>query len=261
MTDALPAQCWSARKWTGMTLLIFIVQMGLIFWLSEPPGASRKIPHRPEPGLRPAPTGEAEFIALQNPTLFALPQPESFSGLAWLNRPALPVEFFEWTAAPALTALTVEQLQRSFASLLREHEPLFPQSVTRAAPKLSMPVADALPGGVEKSSFRLTGELTRRTLLSHLTLPAFPHTDVLTNTVIRLALGASGIPVSIALVARSGSTEADELAMRQTRGLRFAPLPGATLGAALSTIEWGEVVFEWATLASATNSPTVTILP
>ncbi len=255
---------WSARRWLGMILMVFALQLGLVFWLSDRAPAVRRVP---APGLsfRPAPASEAEFIALRNPTLFALPQPESFSGLAWLKRPALPVRFFEWSAPPAWLPLTAAQLDAAFARLLLQHQPAPPPAATRVAPDLTFPVADPIPPGPVTSQFRLSGDLSHRPLLTKPSLQAFPHTDLLSNSVVRMALGADGRPVSLAVIAKSGSADADQQAMQQSRALRFAPRephPGSPAPNPLSSLDWGEITFEWATLPmNPTNLPTATALP
>jgi len=68
---------WSRRCWWGVVVLVFIVQLALIFWLGS------TAPIRPRPGapnltLRFAGTGAAELLALTDPTLFALPYRQNF---------------------------------------------------------------------------------------------------------------------------------------------------------------------------------------
>ena len=78
---------WSLRRWGGMVVLIFGVQLGLIFWLgsahADSPAPGRA---RPSPFTLPAPAS-AELRALHDPTLFTLPHPQGFSGPVWQRMP------------------------------------------------------------------------------------------------------------------------------------------------------------------------------
>ena len=51
MTSAsVESRPWSRRRWWGMVALIFVVQLGLIFWLGEPHARFARVrPRRPHP--------------------------------------------------------------------------------------------------------------------------------------------------------------------------------------------------------------------
>ena len=89
---------WSLRRWWGLVALIFVVQLGLIFWLGN------RNPIRPRPPARGANasslprTASAELLALDDPTLFTLPHPQGFSGPAWRSAPQPEFRPFEWPA-------------------------------------------------------------------------------------------------------------------------------------------------------------------
>ena len=70
---------------------------------------------------------------------------------------------------------------------------------------------------------QLTGGLARRRLLSTPELPSWPHTDVLTNSVVHLSVDAEGVPISAVIVSGSGLKEADNYALAASKRLRFKP--------------------------------------
>src|ERR1051326_980070 len=90
---------WTARRWWVFIALVFATQLALIFWLGKP--RTMLVRHEdPAPGLRLINSKSttdlcftnmslttAETLALTDPTLFALPHSEAFSGQAWLNVP------------------------------------------------------------------------------------------------------------------------------------------------------------------------------
>ena len=65
-------------------LAVFAGQLGLIFWLSDR-APIRALPAAGGPTLRLAGPGSAEILALEDPTLFALPHRQGFAGQAWLT--------------------------------------------------------------------------------------------------------------------------------------------------------------------------------
>src|SRR5205809_7676920 len=69
-TKALSPVVWSARRWVGAVLLVFVLQLGAIFWLSDrTPVRVRQAASGPR--LRLAGPDSAEVLALEDPTLFA----------------------------------------------------------------------------------------------------------------------------------------------------------------------------------------------
>lgn len=262
MTDGTIDSVWSRQRWMVAILLIFASQVGLIFWLSDSTPTTRRQPAF-APTFQPAPRSQAELIAIQNPTLFALPQPESFSGLALArqNRDLHSIlnRSFQWTNLPALLELTRSQLDNSFDLLMQQHRPVFRHRLPLATPELTLPMAEPLPGGPQASQLHLTGTLAQRQLLARPALPGFAATDLLSNTVVRLAVSPEGLAISSVLSAKSGSVAADTYALDLARSLRFASKnPGAEPSEAPQPgeLDWGTIVFEWAALPiTSTNAP------
>ena len=253
---------WSRQRWLAVIVFIFAAQTGLIFWLSDRTPMTRRTPAF-APTFQPAPRSQAELIAIQNPTLFALPQPESFSGLALARQNSdlhsILNRSFEWTTPPALLDLTRAQLDNSFDLLLQQHRPVSRHGLALGSPELTLPIIESLPGAPQTSQLHLTGALAQRQLLARPALPGFAATDLLSNTVVRLAVSPEGLALSSVLSSKSGSTAADTYAMNLARTLRFAPRnPGALPSQAPQpgATDWGTIVFEWAALPiTSTNTP------
>src|SRR5436853_4796158 len=79
--DRIDSGHWSHGKVWGTIALVFVVQVALIFGLSNRSAATpRAVPATPRVRLD---EGSGEMLALLDPTLFALPHPRPFSGDAW----------------------------------------------------------------------------------------------------------------------------------------------------------------------------------
>jgi outer membrane biosynthesis protein TonB len=102
---------------------------------------------------------------------------------------------------------------------------------------------------------RLSDELAKRRLVTSRELPSQPpRPELLTNTVLRVVVGADGLVASAIQVKQppgSGSEKADREALDFAKAMRFAPLPAGTLTPSIGTI-----VFEWH--IAPTNSPSGT---
>ncbi len=253
---------WSARHLMAVVLLIFITQLALIFWLSDRTPRTQRVAAK-VPGLVLLPARSHPLLALEDPTLFAVPRPEGFSGLAWLkpvqsiNRP------FEWTEDYQFLPLAAGQLGASYREFIVTTSAAQTPWGGRSEPPLTPPGGGGIEGPPAQSSLRLTGGLLSRTLLTRPELRPFPASELLTNSIVRLVVAPGGQPVSLTLVASSGSREADQFALNQARAVRFAPEPApaeSNLAQRLSSLTWGEMIFEWATLPLAvTNGASATI--
>jgi len=256
---------WSPRRWFGVITIIVFVQLAFIFWLGDRQGVR---PRKPSPAPDFSLTGSAhsEWLALTDPTLFALPHAKVFSGPAWLETAPLHSPPFEWSENPRWLALPVHRLGASFAQLVSTDTSLEWQVIEIPEPQLLLPEIHHVPL-LLGSTLRLEGELARRRLLSQPRLPSWPpraldptDTDILANTVLQVLVDAEGLPVSLTLMAVSGYPPADDLAISLATRFQFEPLqtgspaqpissPGSLVGLCL-----GQVVFEWQTLGS-TNLP------
>jgi hypothetical protein len=252
---------WSRGRWWGAFLLVMLAQVGLIFSLSDRKALS---PRKPDMTTTfhlvvDAPPGSAiaEWLKIEDPALFALPDPRSFSGLAWMTAPELLHQSVDWAEPPRWLMLSVNELGRAFAEFVRTNV-LGPRVLAdKPAPRLDKPTAPQLPLPA-KSSFRLEGDLAKREVLTPLELPSVPHAEILTDTVVQVCVGALGIPFSPVPLKSSGSPEADRTALEQIKSMRFKPLAGGNAASPRSqaAFTWGNIVFQWHTVEMpVTNSP------
>jgi hypothetical protein len=238
--------------------LTFCVQLGLIYLLADksPP---RLRSSSPAPRLAFVAPSSSEIISLADPTLFALPHQVGFSGPAWMTIPPVPSRSFEWTEEPRWLAFPIEQLGITSAGHPESNqtEPL--TTFISFEPEPAPPEPLFAGSFRQKSGFRLGEGLERRRLKTSLKLPSWPHSDFLTNSVVKLFVNADGIPASIpVLLYSSGLKAADDYALAQASAARFEPIinegPSRSTSP-LANSTWGTIIFEWQTLPmSATNA-------
>lgn len=254
---------WTARRWAWALVLSLGIQVALLFYLGQrpkrpppPPGFGADISLAADPW-------SAEQLArlptLSDPTLFALPSQHGFSGKAWLSFAPLAHEPAPWTEPPCWLGVSTQELGRVFSALLATNAraPLLvadkpmPRLVGADVPVPSLPLRS-------RSALRLTGDLAHRRLLAPLELPPWPHTDILSNSVVQALVDADGRVLTTTLRQGSGSAEADQHALRQATGARFEPSPRDASGAAQANLARGRLVFQWHTVPpAATNTPSM----
>jgi hypothetical protein len=233
-----------------MVALVFIVQLGLIFWLGS------RTPIRPR-----VPTGAltlylggqapAELQALNDPTLFTLPHPEGFSGPVWRRMPRPKFRPFEWSAPTEHFPLAIDRLGAVFNRLLEtnQFQALQIPAQLEAAPTL--PDVPRLAVLADHSVVQFEDGLARRRPLAPLQLKSFTNTDILANSVVRVGVDTGGLPVSVTLLSVSGSPAADQFAMDQAWAARFEPLnrnSAETILRPTAHLSWGRMVFRWHTV-------------
>ena len=243
------SQRWPASRWWSIVALVLAAQLGFIFWLSD------RTPLRPRQAA-PAPTlrlvGEnaAGILELSDPTLFAVPHRRGFAGLAWLGIPRREFEGFSYSNPPEWLALSPSGLGADFNHFIQTN--VF--SVSRLPPnpesEAAQPDPVPLPPGRERSELRMEQGLVQRRLLTRVDLPSWPCAELLGDSVVEMAVDATGRPVSPTLLQTNGLREADLEALARARSLRFAPLSSAGSHSmnSLTNLTWGTLVFEWHTL-------------
>jgi hypothetical protein len=247
---------WTWRRWCLLIILTLCVQLGLIFSLGDkyPP---RVRPPSPVPTLALVQDSATEMVALNDPTLFALPHQVGFSGPAWMKIPPVPSRSFELAEEPAWLALPIELLGNPCCAETNQSELLVTFESFEPEPTAPEPIFAATLR--QKSEFHLGEGLEQRHLKTVIKLPSWPHSDFLTNTVVKLFINGDGVPVSTpVLLWSSGLKAADDFALAQASAVRFEPVLNEGPGRATSPLAnatWGTMIFEWQTLPlSATNS-------
>lgn len=254
----LPGEgAWPWSRWVLLILLAFVAHIGLIFALSErkpivprPPAAA--------PALRLL-TGGEDWLALNDPTLFALPHARGFAGAAWLKMPRVKFPSFEWSEPPRWLPLPVEQLGGTFLRFMQTNAFVQLAFEARPPPLLSRPAAP--PDGFApllRSTVRVEGELTARPWLNPPPLPPWSGTDLPADSVVQVLVDAAGNVRSATLLPPfSGSKTNDQLALGLARNARFAPLAGDA-----AKLNLGTLIFSWQGAPTlVTNPPATTVQP
>lgn len=248
---------WSRIRWWSMLALIFITQLALIFWL----GARGPVyPGRtaPVPGLRIAGPAWDELLALNDPTLFALPHQQGFAGTAWLTVTNFGAEPFNWSEPPRWLIFPVAELGAVFRHYIATNQFGSPEAPSRLEPEFVSPQISSFRDLPQQSALRVTGGLA---LAIPLVLSSWTNSEMLTNSVVQVLVGGDGRPVSATLLSRSGLEEADREALQQAIRARFqrpAVRAGTPAGGG-GGLSWGQMIFEWHTVPpSPTNASSVT---
>ena len=252
MTSPAQRSWWKrAPFWVAVACAVG-VQFALLSWLSDrSPVVRREGPAAPV--LRIDADRPAELLAFEDPTLFVLPHRDSFSGRIWVPVPQQLFQLPPWWESPRWLLLPEQQLGLAFSEFARTNPVPYFQTIIGPAPET--PAVAPPPPIVTKSTLRIEGDLAGRGLRSKFDLPGFAASDLLSNSVVQVLVDARGNAFSRALLARSGSDEADRRALDVAQLARFAPArPGRTAGAAEPEPTIGTLVFEWQTLPRpATN--------
>lgn len=254
---------WTPRRWLSAIAIAFAIQATIVLAFgrrSKPPAETPRFPTAIQLVLGDPRTNLLWTLAgLEDPLVLALPTLRGFSRQAWLEfeplryQPAEASENTTWfeLSNPALGSAFTDYVksnrlppeliaEKPFPPLVR-YEPRFP----------------AEPARIE-SSLRTEGALAQRSLANPIPLRSWVHSEMLSNTVVQIAVNADGITFSPVLLAESGSAQVDSYALKIASEARFSPLPHEPRQPGReSTLTWGRLVFRWHTVApTGTNLPT-----
>ena len=249
---------WRSHRWWATVFLVLAAQVVIIFWLGDQgPIAERS--KTPALSMELAGKVSGEVLALNDPSLFALPHKESFAGQAWLSVPKFGAEPFIWTEPPQWLNLPVDQLGGGFRSFLETNQITPSQALAENDPRLNTFDAKQ-PQRPTESTFRFLGDLGGRALLTPFSLNTWTNAEPLTNSIVQVLLDSEGRALSVTLLCSSGSSEADKYAIKTAEIARFEPLSSAGHGPTkpLTGLKWGQIIFDWRTVpvpAPITNSP------
>ena len=240
-----PRESWTAAGWLGLAAVIFTAQLGALLLLGKN-GAPEKKSFRPAPVLT-AVNLPAEAIALENPTLLALPNRHGFSGAAWLKVPSTKYESADWSEPQRWLELRVDELGTAFRQLIQSNQPPA-QIAQKVAPAYALPRFSSPNDELDsRSTFRIQGELASRPLLSHFDLRSWTNATFLTNSVVQLIVDSAGFTRSVTLLASSGFKETDDAALALSKAARFEPLTFSQTRNNPGKLFLGQIVFEWHT--------------
>jgi hypothetical protein len=245
---------WPRRRWLGWTVLLTLAQAAAILILSDRSPLERRSSGT-TPTLHalgpPGATGlVSELLSLEDPTLFALPHARGFAGLAWQGASAPEYAVAYWDEPNRWLSQDAAAMDRGFAAAREATTGSWYRVVARKPPpRLRLTAVDEVPLPTQ-SVLRVEGELARWFRVEEVTLPAIPHTNVLTHTEVQVGVDASGYVFSCIPLVSCGLRAVDAQALEFTRRLRLRPLDPtrtrvASRGAALT---WGRLQFRWHTV-------------
>jgi hypothetical protein len=265
MNSGVEPRTWSRGRLFGWVLVVFAIQLGFIFWMSD-----RRPPKIRQDNLGPSLTvavnRNAELLALADPTLFALPHQQSFSGEAWLN--FRRTGSLSTTNAPEIgpgigAPLAFSAFGRDFSEFMATNPFNTFTGLPKPEPQFSAVESSPAAPFPSRSGLEISGGLASRHLISACELPgwsrytnALGEPCLLSNTVLRALVNAEGKVLSVLLISSSGWKEADTYAMEKAKAARFDALDATgaeTVTNPLARLHWGELSFAWETLPPSSS--------
>jgi TonB family protein len=252
--------------WLGGFLFLFLIHALAIFVYGE---REKALPPRKqiEPFLHiggDSATDEqlAKLTGWRDPTLFALPHPQGFSGSAWLKfQPETPARS-NWTAPPEWLPLPVAQLGETLHEFVTTNRR--PEETLLSSLRVPKTLEARLPGepALTKTSIRISGPLAARRLIRTPELPGIAHHDVVKTTVVALAVNGEGVVESASVSGPSGSPQADERALELALQFEFQPLALREVRAReTASPTLGRVIFTWQLLPPTNGVSSASTLP
>jgi hypothetical protein len=244
---------WSLNRWLVLIALVFAVHVALLFVF----GARKQVVSRAvavAPTLRLADSSD-EPLALNNPTLFALPCSGDFVTAAWSQPPVVTQPSFRWMEPPRWLPLSAGELMVAFNQFLQTNRFAGFELRLKPAVRPGAPTRIIEPALAQNSTMRIEGDLTQRRLLTTMDLPSWPYADVIAPSKVQMLVDEAGDVASVTLLPSDNSWEAlshcdaaDQRALELARAARFAPATRLTIG---------QMIFTWRTVPPpATNPPT-----
>jgi hypothetical protein len=239
-----PSERWTSRRWLAVIALILAAHVALIFLFGEKkeivPRAVTKVP------TLTLANNSDELLALNDPTLFALPHQRDFASAVWLKTPAVKQPLFRWTEPPHPLPLAADNLGIAFGQFMQTNFFASQPLDFKPTPQLNTPTLPVEPMPAQNSTMQIEGELAQRQLPSEINLTNWPYADVIAPSKVQVLVNAAGNVVSTVLLPPdNGFTAADyydaanQRALEIARTLRFTPS---------SQLTFGRIIFNWHTV-------------
>lgn len=256
-TSPFPA-VWTRRRlwWTGVVILV--AQVGLIAWFSEPEPLARR--NRPVPAYAHLILDEttqarlARDLATLDPTLFALPHAQNFSGSAWLNLPKMKHDLADWPDTSPLLAWEPVSLS-AVGAQERTFQVAYPAIADKPEPRWFETAVPPEPLSTGTWA-HLEGDLGLRPALFMPEFQVWPYNDLIPSTGVRIWVDAEGLVRQAELGTECGIPEADRYALREAKRIRLEPLSPSARSPDPNRLTAGALVVHWGTAPVAgTNQP------
>jgi hypothetical protein len=243
---------WTRNRWFTLIALVFAAHVLLLFAF----GGRKQIVARAVtnvPALNLA-DNSSEWLALNDPTLFALPHQKDFASAIWLPAHVLEPPSFRWTEPPRWLPVSADELGLAFNQFMQTNRFAGFELQLKSPVKLSAPGLPIEPALAQTSTLQIQDGLAQRRLLDPINLPSLPYANVIAPSKVQVLVDAAGNVISTVLLPPdSGFTaadqydQADQRALELARAARFAPSSRLTVG---------RMIFKWHTVPPpATNAP------
>jgi len=257
VTVPLEPRPWTVRRWWTIVVVVLVGHFALVYLF----GAKQAPPARPPsrvPVLKIAPANNP-FIALNDPTLFALPHPGDFATVHQSRLVTNQPPSFHWQEAPAWLPLSPEFLTKTFTQFMATNRSGDWSLNFNPAPQFSTPEPPPLPDLPSISTLHLRGDLARHQWLNPQPLPDWPSADLLAPSKVQVVVDPAGRVVSAALLppdygleSATRNDQADQTALRLAIAARFSPAPQTYVG---------QMIFNWHAVPLPVATPTPTPAP
>ncbi|MGO9584717.1 MAG: hypothetical protein ACLP2Y_00695 [Limisphaerales bacterium] len=241
---------WSRGWWLTLIALVFAAHVALIFVFG---GRKQIVPRAVAnvPTLKLA-DNSSEWLALNDPTLFALPHQKDFASAIWRQTDALKQPSFRWAELPRWLPLSADELGLVFNQFMQTNHFAGFELQLKPPFKLSAPGLPVEPALAQNSTLRVEGELAQRQLPSSISLTNWPYANVIAPSKVQVLVDTAGNVVSTVLLppdsgfaAADQYDQADQRALELARALRFTPSPRLTVG---------RLIFNWHTVPVTTTN-------
>ena len=237
---------WSRTRWFVLLMLAVAAHFAFVFLFgAKKATAPRAVTNVPQLHIA---ESDNEFIALNDPTLFAQPHGAlDFEPVAWRLPPGISPPTFHWTEPAPFLPVAEKVLGADFNGFLQTNRFAKLTLDFKPQPQFAEPtiiLASSLP---QTSTAQLVGGLAGRQWLNLPAIPIIAYNDILPPSRVQLLVDTSGNVISTVLLDSSEWDTADQQALQLARTAKFNPAPAPALG---------EMIFNWHTLPNtSTNTP------
>ena len=236
---------WTRSRWLTLIALVFAAHVLLLFAFG---GRKQIVPRAVTnvPTLKLA-DDSGEWLALNDPTLFALPHQKDFASAIWLPAHVLEPPSFRWTEPPRWLPVSADELGLAFNQFMQTNRFAGFELQLKSPVKLSAPGLPIEPALAQTSTLQIQDGLAQRRLLDPINLPSLPYANVIAPSKVQVLVDAAGNVISTVLLPPdSGFTAADQ-SLELARAMRFTPSSHLTIG---------RMIFNWHTVPPpAMNAP------
>ena len=235
---------WTRSRWLTLIALVFAAHVLLLFAFG---GRKQIVPHvvTNVPTLKLA-DNSSEWLALNDPTLFALPHQKDFASAIWLPAHVLEPPPFRWTEPPRWLQLSAAELGLAFNQFMQTNRFAGLELQWKPPVKLSTPALPVESALKQTSTLQIQDDLAQRRLLDPMILPSWPYANVIAPSKVQVLVNEAGNVVSAVLLppdngftAADQYDQADQRALELARAARFAPSSRLTVG---------RMIFNWQTV-------------